>query len=193
MIKTKKKKYAYIFDFDGVLVNSMQAHFECYQQALEEVGVPIVKEKFFSQAGMTGREQIQYFVDKAGVMIDSENVYRRKRQIWQCQRPAIEKIDCNLQLLRLMKDAGCPVAVASGSSRQSVLSLMQEYKIEVNTLVGAEDVQKGKPFPDLFLRAAERLDAAPENCIVIEDSDVGIQAAQAAGMKVMRFYDNRSN
>lgn len=193
MIKTKRRRYAYIFDFDGVLVNTMEAHFECYRKALEEVGVPIVKEQFFSQAGMTGREQIQYFVDEAGVMIDSEKAYRRKRQIWQCQRPAVDKIDCNLQLLKIMKDAGWPVAVASGSSRQSVLSLMQEYKIEVGTLVCAEDVQKGKPSPDLFLRAAEGLDTAPEDCIVIEDSDVGIQAAQAAGMKVMRFYDNGRN
>jgi HAD superfamily hydrolase (TIGR01509 family) len=184
------KRYAYIFDFDGVLVNTMNAHFECYRRALEEVNVPIDKEQFYSHAGMTGKEQIEYFARKAGVTVDSEKVYARKREIWESQNPAIDKIDCNLQLLRMLKKTGCPVAIASGSSRSSMIPIMEEYNIEVDAIVTGEDVKKGKPSPDLFLCAANRLKVAPEDCIVVEDSDVGIQAAQAAGMKVMRFYDN---
>lgn len=184
------KRYSYIFDFDGVLVNTMNAHFECYRQALGEVNVPIDKEQFYSQAGMTGKEQIEYFARKAGATVDSEKVYARKREIWQSQKSVIDRIDCNLQLLKILKKESYPVAIASGSSRSSVIPIMEEYNIEVDIVVTGEDVQKGKPSPDLFLCAAERLNVAPENCIVVEDSDVGIQAAQAAGMKVMRFYDN---
>ena len=69
---------------------------------------------------------------------------------------------------------------------------MEQYNIEVDAVVCKEDIERGKPFPDLFLRAAEKLSAKPENCIVIEDSDAGIEAARAAGMKIMRFYDNDS-
>lgn len=187
------KRYAYIFDFDGVLVNTMNAHFECYRRALEEVDVPIDKGQFYSQAGMTGKEQIEYFARKVGVTVDSEKVYARKREIWESQNPAIEKIDCNLQLLKILKKKGCPVAIASGSSRSSILPIIQKYNIEIDVIVTGEDVQRGKPSPDLFLCAAERLNVAPENCVVVEDSDVGVQAAQSAGMKVMRFYDNIRN
>jgi HAD superfamily hydrolase (TIGR01509 family) len=83
-----------------------------------------------------------------------------------------------------------PVAIASGSSRQSILPVLKQYEIEVDAVVGAEDVARGKPYPDLFLCAAQRLGQPPANCIVVEDSDVGIEAARAAKMKAMRFYDN---
>ena len=65
-------EYAYIFDFDGVLVNSMEAHFASYKEALEEVNVPLDKAKFYSNAGMTGKEQIAIFADKDNVKNDEE-------------------------------------------------------------------------------------------------------------------------
>ena len=68
---------------------------------------------------------------------------------------------------------------------------MKDHGIVVDAVATSVDVERGKPFPDLFLCAAKKLGVKPELCIVIEDSDVGIEAAQAAGMKVMRFYDNR--
>jgi HAD superfamily hydrolase (TIGR01509 family) len=103
---------------------------------------------------------------------------------------AAETIDCNVRLLSVLKSAKFPVAIASGSSRKSWVPLLAKLGIRADVLVGAEDVERGKPHPDLFLCAAERLGVQPSNCIVIEDSDAGIAAAKAAGMKAMRFYDN---
>ena len=139
-------KFAYIFDFDGVLVRTMEAHFRCYQRALEEVGVPIDRGQFYRQAGMTGQEQIRYFAQRAQVSVDVEAVYRRKRAIWEAGDQVVTVIDCNVALLRA-------------------------------------------PSPALFLCAAERLGTPPADCIVVEDSDVGVEAARAAKMRVMRFYD----
>ena len=190
MPETTSPQYAYIFDFDGVLVNTMSGHFECYRRALEEVDVPIDRDQFYYQAGMTGKEQIEYFAEKAGVAVDCQKVYARKREIWDQQQPEITIISSNLQLLRILKKEGVPVAVASGSSRPSILPIVREYDIEIDALVTAEDVTHGKPSPELFLVAAARLNVPPENCIVVEDSDVGVDAAKAGGMKVMRFYDN---
>ena len=70
---------------------------------------------------------------------------------------------------------------------------MERYGIEVDAVVTADDVKRGKPHPDLFLCAAEKLGVPAETCIVVEDSDVGIEAAIAAGMGVMRFYDRRES
>jgi beta-phosphoglucomutase-like phosphatase (HAD superfamily) len=72
---------AYIFDFDGVLVDTMPAHFASYREALEEVGVPLDRERFYYQAGMTGREQIHWFCRQAGVQADVERIYARKNEL----------------------------------------------------------------------------------------------------------------
>ncbi len=183
--------FAYIFDFDGVLVYTMEAHFACYGQALAEVGVPIDRQVFFSHAGMTGREQLLYFASQAGVSIDVEQVYARTRELRAAFSGGTEAIPCNVALLKLLRSQGVPVAIASGSSRPSILPIMKEHGIEVDALVTSEDIARGKPFPDLFLAAAARLGAAPEQCIVIEDSDVGIEAARRAGMRSLRFQDVR--
>jgi len=181
-------KTAWIFDFDGVLVDTMEAHFASYGQALAEAGVPIDRERFFSQAGMTGREQIAWFARAAGKPIDVEAVYRRKSEIARESPVAAEPIEANIHLLRLLRAAGHPVAIASGSSRPSILPVMAALGFEADALVTSEDVTRGKPHPDLFLAAAERLGVPPGNCIVVEDSDVGIECARNAGMMAMRFY-----
>jgi HAD superfamily hydrolase (TIGR01509 family) len=181
--------YGYIFDFDGVLVNTMEMHFEAYKKAMEEAGVPIVRERFFRQAGMTGREQIKYFADLAGVEADVESIYRRKGELARDHPERAAKIECNLALLKTLKAAGVPVAIATGSSRPSIVPIMMKFGIEVDAIASSEDVKRGKPNPDLFLFAAEKLGVDPRNCVVLEDSDVGIEAAKRAGMKSLRFYD----
>lgn len=186
----KQSQYAYIFDFDGVLVDTMSAHFECYRQALADVGVPIDREQFYRQAGMTGIEQIRYFVTKAGRNDDPQLIYQRKKELWKANRAATDQIGNNLELLNILRAQGVRTAIATGSSRQTIESIMAEHGIVADVVIAAEDVQRGKPFPDLFLCAAEKLGVAPQDCVVIEDSDAGIEAAQAAGMKCLRFYDN---
>ncbi len=183
-------EYAYIFDFDGVLVNSMEAHFASYKEALEEVNVPLDKAIFYSNAGMTGKEQIAFFADKANVRIDVEKVYTRKGQLWDKYTDCIISISCNLELLKCIRAAGYRVAIATGSTPDTIIPIMKEYQIEVDAIVTAEDVKRGKPHPDMFLCAAEKLGFSPGKCIVIEDSDVGIAAAKAAGMNAMRFFEN---
>ncbi len=182
---------SWIFDFDGVLVNTMEAHFASYGKALAEAGVPIDRELFFSHAGMTGREQIAWFARAAGAQVDVEAVYRRKSEIARESPGSVEPIEANIALLRLLRAAGHRVAIASGSSRPSILPIMEALGIESDAVVTAEDVSRGKPHPDLFLTAARRLGAPPEECVVVEDSDVGIECARNAGMMALRFYDRR--
>jgi len=180
-------RYTYIFDFDGVLVNTMPAHFAAYRQALAEVHVPVDEKMFYSQAGKTGREQLRHFITMAGAEVDLEQVYARTRQILRTNPLPMEGIACNLELLSLLRQAGIRLAIATGSSRARILPLLADHGIVVDVLVTAEDVQQGKPAPDLFLYAAEKLGVAPRDCVVVEDSEAGIQAAQSAGMQVLHY------
>jgi HAD superfamily hydrolase (TIGR01509 family) len=178
----------YIFDFDGVLVDTMPLHYASYSQALYEAGVALDKKQFYYQAGMTGREQIRYFCEKAGVEADIEEIYRRKSELAQSNIHLATPILSNINLLKILKAAGHPVAIASGSSKPSIIPISEKFGIEVDTIVSSEDVSHGKPHPELFLTAAKRLGVPPGDCVVFEDSEVGIEAAKAGGMKAMRFY-----
>ena len=180
--------YSYIFDFDGVLARTMEAHFICYEQALAEVGVPLIKERFYSQAGMTAFEQITCFCRLAGVEADHAAIYARKRELYAALKEKAEPINCNIELLAALHRQGFKVAIATGGSRQSVAPVVEQFGLEVDALVTAEDVTRGKPNPDLFLAAAAKLGVDPTQCVVIEDSDAGIEAARAANMRAMRFF-----
>jgi beta-phosphoglucomutase-like phosphatase (HAD superfamily) len=166
---------------------------------------------------MTSREQIRYFAQQAGVDVDAG--YARTRAIRRLQALPTEGIACNLELLRILRAAGARVAVATGSSRPSILPIMAEHGIEADATVTAEDITRGKPFPDLFLAAArargmaaqargmaaqargmaaqargmaaQARGMAPQHCVVIEDSDAGIAEARAGGMPALRFFAAR--
>jgi HAD superfamily hydrolase (TIGR01509 family) len=138
---------------------------------------------------MTGREQIAWFARAAGKAVDVEAIYRRKVEIAREYAGKADPIPANIELLRVLRAAGHRVAIASGSSRPSILPVLAALGIEVDALATSEDVSRGKPHPDLFLTAAERLGAAPSDCVVVEDSDVGIECARNAGMMALRFFN----
>lgn len=185
----ESSNFAYIFDFDGVLFYTMEFHYRCYKQVLQEYGIPIDRRQFYSQAGMKGVEQIAYFAKLAGVSVDPSEVYRRKREIQGACEVTAEPIACNISLLKLLMKNGNPVAIASGASKESIRPILHCHDLSIDVLVTSEDVERGKPHPDLFQEASRRMNVPPSRCIVIEDSDAGVEAALAAGMGVLRYFD----
>lgn len=181
-------KTGYIFDFDGVLVDTMEAHFKCYEEACAEAGIPLDKAQFYSQAGMSGVEMIAYFAARAGKQADIKAIYGRKKELYAEHINLATLIKPNYLLLKNLKAAGVKVAIASGSSRGSMLPLMKKFRIPYDALVTAEDVERGKPDPELFLKAAERLGVPASDCTVVEDSDAGVEAGRRAGMSVLRYF-----
>jgi len=169
----------------------MELHYICNRQALSEVGVTMDKETYFNQAGMTGMEQIRYFCERDGVKTDHKQVYRRKKELFTEYIDKIKPIESNIMLLKLLQENNIPVAIATGSSLESLKPAMEKCDLTVDVFVSSNDVTRGKPHPDLFLLAAKKLNVEPENCIVIEDSDTGIQAAAAAGMSSYMFRRNK--
>ena len=129
------ERYAWIFDFDGVLVNTMEAHFACYAAACAEVGVPIEKRRFFSQAGMTGREQIAFFAARAGKAIDVDAVYRRKGELFLHRLDEVRPIPAGVELLAAARAAGARTAIASGSSRPSMLPVIARLRLACDAVV----------------------------------------------------------
>ena len=181
--------YGYIFDYDGVLLNSMEAHYKSNVIALRDINVPMDKKKYFSQAGMTGVEQIKFFCEDAGVIADYEAIYRHKKEIFNTMLHEVTRIEQNLRIYNILVTSGEKVAIATGCSRETLEMTSKFLGISVPISVCGGEVARGKPYPDLFLEAARLMGVEPKKCTVIEDSDAGIDAAMAAGMACMRYYD----
>ncbi len=179
---------AVIFDMDGVIVDSEPLHEWAFRDVLNEIGYGETHGlDFKAYYGMADRKVWQDFFAKHRPSQSLEQLaewkQRRFLEILDRDRPIFEPLPPLLERL----SRHCKLAIASGSSHpiiRGVLAL-ENLRRFFPVVVSAEDVPRGKPAPDIFLRAAELLDVKPEKCWVIEDSVAGVEGALASGMKVI--------
>jgi HAD superfamily hydrolase (TIGR01509 family) len=158
---------ALIFDCDGTLTDSMPLHFLAWRETMSRHGIEFAEDRFYSLGGMPTDKIIAMLAREAGIALDAAEVSREKEQAF-------------------LDHAGrLPMAVASGGFRGVIELQVRRIGLEgfFHTLVTAEDTERHKPEPDVFLEAARRLGAPPHECRVYEDSDLGIEAARRAGME----------
>lgn len=175
-----------IFDMDGVLVDSYRAHWQSWHFMADELGKGLTEEQFISTFGRTSREIIAEHWG-AGCLTPEEiaEFDRRKealyRELVASDFPAMEGAT---ELIRALAASGFKLAVGSSGPPENVALAVDRLVAGqfFNTLVTGRDVTRGKPDPQVFLLAAERMGVAPADCAVIEDAPVGIAAANAAGM-----------
>ena len=175
----------YIFDCDGTLADSMVVHHRAWLAALAEHGATFDFhwELFTSRAGMTLPNTVRELNAQFGLALDPAGVTSSQRREYERFLPSVQAIPEVVQLAKQVAQTR-PVSVASGGERQIVrrtlelLGLGQTFAV----VVAAEDVTHGKPAPDMFLLAAERMGVPPTECVVFEDSVLGLEAAKRAGM-----------
>jgi beta-phosphoglucomutase-like phosphatase (HAD superfamily) len=174
---------AYLFDCDGTVVDSMPLHYLAWKQALEEWHCDFSEDTFYAWGGLPVAEVISRLnaqhrlkMPVAAVEVRKENLYYDNISRLQVVSEVVEHIDAMYGKI--------PFAVVSGSTRESVVKSLEAVGLldKFDTLVCAGDYAKSKPDPEPFLLAASRLGFAPAACLVFEDTDMGIQAATAAGM-----------
>ncbi len=174
---------ALIFDCDGTLTDSMPLHYLAWSHTMARYNIPFSEDRFYALGGMPSRQIISLLASEVGLSIDAQRVAAEKEaaflELMPMLRPIPEVMDVVTQFHKKT-----PMAVASGSYREIVLQQLRHIRCldYFQTVVTAEDTARHKPEPDAFLLAAERLDTPPNRCLVYEDSDLGLQAAQAAGM-----------
>lgn len=178
---------AYIFDCDGTLADTMPLHLRAWNHGLETAGAPlrIDGRAFMSVAGMAQRQTIEHWNETHSLQIDAEKVMAAKQEFFMNHQPEITPIEPVVAFARQCRERGAAVAVASGGGRVDVLRTLSIIGLEgfFPVVVTADEVVRAKPAPDLFLAAAEQLGVAPADCLVIEDSPLGIEAANVAGME----------
>lgn len=178
---------AYLFDCDGTIVDSMPLHYSAWRNALAEWGCPFPEDVFYSWGGRPVREIIKSLNAEHGLSMPIDELAAHKESLYHAQLPHLQAIPEVVEHIHLQYGR-IPLAVSSGSRRNSVINSLTTVGLleKFETLVCAEDYAHGKPAPDCFLLAAERLGVAPEHCLVFEDTDMGVEAAIAAGMAWVR-------
>lgn len=178
---------AYLFDCDGTIADSMPLHYIAWKTALGEWGCAFDEELFYEWGGKPVHEIISTLNRMQGLDMPIAEVAERKENLYYEQLPHLKAVPEVLEQIE-MNYGRVPLAVVSGSSRESVLNSLTTLGLldRFDTIVGAEDYARSKPAPDGFLTAAARLSVAPQDCLVFEDTALGIQAATAAGMASVR-------
>jgi HAD superfamily hydrolase (TIGR01509 family) len=174
---------AYLFDCDGTIADSMPLHYIAWKQALGEWNCEFDEAEFYAMGGMPVAEIISTLNDRHRLSMPVETVSRRKENLYYELLPQLKAVPEVLQHIE-SEHGRIPFAVVSGSTRESVTASLVSLNLlnRFETMVCAGEYEKSKPDPEAFLLAAARLGVAPDACLVFEDTEMGIQAAQAAGM-----------
>jgi len=174
---------AYLFDCDGTIVDSMPLHYIAWQTVFAEWNCEFPEEQFYAMGGMPVAEIILTLNRMHGLNMPVEEIRKRKEQMYFDRLSELRAVPEVLEHIEASYGQ-IPFGVVSGSMRNSVTASLKALNLldRFETLVCAGDYKRGKPDPEAFLLAAERLGVAPEACLVFEDAEMGIQAATAAGM-----------
>ena len=178
---------AYLFDCDGTVADSMPLHYIAWKKALGEWNCPFDEELFYSWGGKPPVEIVASLNQFHGLHMPVEETAECKENYYYEQLPTLQPVPEVLEHIKLQYGK-IPFAVVSGSSRESVIKSLTTINLldRFDVLVGSDDYENSKPAPDAFLLAARRLNIAPHDCLVFEDTLLGIRAATAAGMASVR-------
>jgi len=178
--------HAVIFDMDGVLVDTYQAHYRSWRAVAEAEGLPFSEEDFARTFGRTSREIIAECwggdrLSNQPIAALDDRKEAAFREIITEDFPAMPGVG---ELLDALHRAGFKLAVGSSGPPENVSLVVERLPggSLFSATVDGMDVTRGKPDPQVFLIAAERLGVAPARCAVVEDAPAGVEAAHAAGM-----------
>ena len=184
---------AVIFDLDGLLADTEIISLKVYQELLEDFGIPFTEETYSREySGHREEENVQRFLDTYDLPWNFdqtlEKVYELEAQIL-AKGVNLKKGAKNL--LAFLQREGIPIALATSSVESRARMILDSNGILslFDHLVFAKDVKRSKPYPDIFLKACSDLNVLPESCLVLEDSEAGIEAASRAGISVICIPD----
>jgi beta-phosphoglucomutase family hydrolase len=174
---------AYLFDCDGTIVDSMLLHYVAWKKVLAEWNCTFEERFFYSLGGVPVAEIVSLLNKQQGLQMPLAGVTSGKEDLYMEMLPQLKAVPEVVEHIEA-QHGRIPFAVVSGSTRESVTASLGTLKLldRFDTLVCAGDYRKSKPDPEAFLLAATRLGVEPSDCLVFEDTEMGIQAATAAGM-----------
>ncbi|MBI4852483.1 MAG: HAD family phosphatase [Acidobacteria bacterium] len=192
-----KSNYAVLWDLDGTLIDSTDYHFKAWQETVEKEGYALSRETFISCFGQRSETAVYTYCNKNLTLSDAQRIVINKQLSYReiIRTKGIELVPNAKNLLLELKLNKWQQALATSASAEDVETILRvlDLKDHFDAWVSAEAVKESKPSPEIFLLAADRLKIKPQNCIVVEDSAVGIEAAKRAKMKSIGVLSSHKN
>jgi HAD superfamily hydrolase (TIGR01509 family) len=173
----------YIFDCDGTIADNMPLHYRAWSMAMADFGGEYPEELFYAWGGRPTAVIVGLLNEKYGLALDVDETVQRKEKYYLTLIPEVVPVPEVMEIVKSMHGT-VPLSVASGGHRELVEATLDVFGIRdlFQAIVCAEDYERGKPHPEPFLLAAKLMSVPPEDCVVFEDSPIGIEAAKAANM-----------
>lgn len=178
---------AVLFDHDGTLVNSEGLHFQHWQMVLAGHGIMLSAATYISRiAGLPTIDNARWLVDAFNMDTDYKTLERQKHEVTlnYLESSAFPLLPGALEAIGFFRGAGLKTGIVTGAKRIGANSTIAAHELaeSIDVLVSAEDVENGKPAPDCYLLAMEKLGLQPADCLAFEDTAPGVAAASAAGL-----------
>ena len=185
---------AVLFDMDGLMVDTESLSTEAFINSAKAQGYNMTKEETLKVLGFTKANIYQFWIDYfQGTNVDGKKLvddhYEYIENVLYTVGP--EKMPYVEELLKYLRENNYKIAVASSSDTADIKNNLEKTKLEkyIDEIASGAEVENGKPAPDVFLLAAERLDVDPKDCLILEDSKAGIKEGKASGAMVFMVPD----
>ena len=186
-------KKAVIFDMDGVIFDTERVYLEIWKSVFEKYGYKMTKELYITVMGTGRKNVLKTFLENFGGDLPIEKMYEEKdnQLFYIIENQGIPLKKGVKELFSMLKEKNYKIALATSAKRDRVEKQIKDkwLKESFDAIVCGDDVEKGKPSPDIFLKAAKEIDVEAKDCFVVEDSPAGIKAAFSGGMKGIHVED----
>lgn len=182
---------AFIFDMDGVIIDSEPMHDRVDMEVAKGHKIHLDQQRLHRYVGMRSRDVWESIINEDNLSLTADELLliADDKKVKFIEENELHPIEGIRALLKQLQALNYRIALASSSPIAFIDAVLHKFEIDsyFECKVNGDEVKQGKPAPDIFLEAARRLNVAPENCMVLEDSKNGIDAGNAAGMKTIGF------
>jgi HAD superfamily hydrolase (TIGR01509 family) len=176
-----------ITDFDGTLVDTFEANLRAYQSAIHSVGKELTAEKYKQCFGL----RFDAFMSHMGIFDEKEanQIREAKAKCYPTYFDFLRPNEALISLIDAFHQMGGKTAIASTARKENLMNVVNYLNLAsiFDKILAGIDVKKGKPSPEIYIKAMEALNSSPSETLIFEDSEVGIEAAKASGAKYLKI------
>ncbi len=187
---------AIIFDMDGVIADSEELHSKAEKKVMSYYGIKISDEELEKYIGTTAKYMFERLIKKYQLETNFKKIRAEKNKIlFPLLKKKLKAIKGVIPFIMNLKKMKIRLALASSSHKKVIKLVLNKLKLKncFEVITSADDIKKSKPDPEIFLQTAAKLKLKPEECLVIEDAELGVKAAKKAGMRCIGYKNRHSS